>query len=120
MKRCRFILRRLLVFPLIPSLVILAGWSPDTWAGNNFAVTNLVTNDQAANSAQITDKNLVNAWGISYGATSPFWVSDNGTGVSTLYSVDPITNATMKLGTDSEYSGGWERHGTGFQQHVSV
>src|SRR5206468_9203908 len=27
----------------------------------------------------------VNPWGISHSATSPFWVSDNGTGLSTLY-----------------------------------
>ena len=32
-----------------------------------------------------TDPNLINPWGISYAPTSPFWVSDNGTGVSTLY-----------------------------------
>jgi uncharacterized protein (TIGR03118 family) len=36
--------------------------------------------------AQITDPNLVNAWGASYGPTSPLWVSDNGTDVATLYS----------------------------------
>jgi len=32
-----------------------------------------------------TDPNLVNAWGIASSATSPFWVSDNGAGLSTLY-----------------------------------
>src|SRR5215470_7176511 len=32
-----------------------------------------------------TDPDLVNAWGISHSATSPFWVSDNGMGLSTLY-----------------------------------
>jgi uncharacterized protein (TIGR03118 family) len=31
------------------------------------------------------DPNLVNPWGISSSPTSPFWVSDNGTGLSTLY-----------------------------------
>jgi len=36
--------------------------------------------------AQVTDPNLVNAWGASYGATTPLWVSDNGTDVTTLYS----------------------------------
>jgi uncharacterized protein (TIGR03118 family) len=35
--------------------------------------------------ADHTDPNLVNPWGVSHSATSPFWVSDNGTGVSTLY-----------------------------------
>src|SRR5215468_3885100 len=37
--------------------------------------------------AQVQDTNLVNGWGISYHATFPFWVSDNGTGKTTLYSV---------------------------------
>jgi len=37
--------------------------------------------------AQVQDTNLVNAWGISFHPTFPFWVSDNGTGVTTLYSV---------------------------------
>lgn len=32
-----------------------------------------------------TDPNLVNPWGISSSPTSPFWVSNNGTGTSTLY-----------------------------------
>jgi hypothetical protein len=30
-------------------------------------------------------RNLVNAWGLTQLDTSPFWVSDNGTGFSTLY-----------------------------------
>jgi len=37
--------------------------------------------------AQIQDTNLVNAWGVAFGATGPFWVADNGTGKSTLYAV---------------------------------
>jgi len=32
------------------------------------------------------DTNLVNGWGISRGTTTPWWVSDNGTGKATLYS----------------------------------
>src|SRR5437016_8746111 len=28
---------------------------------------------------------LKNPWGISHSATSPFWLSDNGTGLATLY-----------------------------------
>src|SRR5262245_30448960 len=31
------------------------------------------------------DPHLVNPWGISESTTSAFWVSDNGTGLSTLY-----------------------------------
>jgi uncharacterized protein (TIGR03118 family) len=35
--------------------------------------------------AATTDPNLVNAWGIAFSATSPAWIADNGTGLSTLY-----------------------------------
>jgi uncharacterized protein (TIGR03118 family) len=31
------------------------------------------------------DAQLVNAWGLTRSATSPWWVADNGTGLSTLY-----------------------------------
>jgi uncharacterized protein (TIGR03118 family) len=69
-------------------------------AATPFSVTNLVTDDQSANAAQITDPHLINAWGISHSATSPFWVSSNGQGISTLYQVDPLTNATTKVGLE--------------------
>jgi uncharacterized protein (TIGR03118 family) len=36
--------------------------------------------------AEVTDPNLVNAWGLSFGPNTPAWVADNGTGRSTLYS----------------------------------
>jgi uncharacterized protein (TIGR03118 family) len=32
-----------------------------------------------------TDPNLVNGWGLTSSSSSPFWVSDNVTGLSTLY-----------------------------------
>ncbi|SDX59301.1 TIGR03118 family protein [Nitrosomonas oligotropha] len=61
-----------------------------------FNINNLVTDDQSAHAAQITDPGLINAWGLSYAPTGPFWVSANGTGTSPLYSVDPATQATSK------------------------
>ena len=62
------------------------------------SVTNLVTDDQSAHAAQITDPGLVNGWGISFSPTSPFWVSSNGAGTSTVYRVNPLTQATTKVG----------------------
>lgn len=55
-------------------------------AGNAFRQTNLVSDIPGA--AQILDASLVNPWGITQAATSPFWVSNNGTGTSTLYGGD--------------------------------
>jgi uncharacterized protein (TIGR03118 family) len=52
-------------------------------APTTFRRINLVS-DQPGH-AQITDPNLVNAWGMSHGPNTPLWVSDNGADVSTLY-----------------------------------
>ena len=81
--------------------------SANTARGNVISVTNLVTDDQLANAAQITDPFLRNAWGISHSSGSPFWVSDNATGVATLYQVNPNTNVTTKviLGSPPDPSG---------------
>lgn len=48
-----------------------------------FVQTNLVSDIPAL--AVTTDANLKNPWGIAMSPTSPFWISDNGTGLSTLY-----------------------------------
>ena len=72
------------------SLLAIPAWAV------SFTQTNLVTDNQAAHTAQITDPDLVNAWGMSFGATGPFWVSANGSGTVGLYKVDPVTQATTK------------------------
>lgn len=53
-------------------------------AASAYTPTLLVAN-QAGSGAQTTDPNLVNGWGIAFGTTSPVWVSNQGTGTSTLY-----------------------------------
>jgi uncharacterized protein (TIGR03118 family) len=55
---------------------------------SGYLQTNLVSD--IAGVAQVTDSDLVNPWGISFsstGAGTPVWVSDQGTGKATLYSV---------------------------------
>src|SRR5580704_5288568 len=51
--------------------------------GQHYAQTNLVSNTTGV--APVTDPLLINPWGISRGSGSPWWVSDNATGFSTLY-----------------------------------
>jgi hypothetical protein len=55
-------------------------WLP---AANLFAQHNLVSDLQG--SADRVDPALVNPWGIVASPTSPFWLSDNASGLSTLY-----------------------------------
>ena len=50
---------------------------------NAFVQHNLVS-DQVGQ-ADLVDPNLVNPWGLAFNATGPFWISDNHTGLSTLY-----------------------------------
>lgn len=50
---------------------------------SRYLQTNLVSDLPGV--AAVTDPNLKNPWGIAFIPGSPFWISDNGTGLSTLY-----------------------------------
>ena len=52
-------------------------------SAQHYTQVNLVANTSGV--APVTDPNLVNPWGISRTSGSPWWISDNGTGLSTLY-----------------------------------
>lgn len=64
-------------------LVVLAA-PPQAKGGTIYTQTNLVSNSSAT-PANFTDPNLVNPWGNVSNGGSPFWVSDQGKGLSTLY-----------------------------------
>src|ERR1035437_9012441 len=48
-----------------------------------YQLTNLDSNQ--AKAAKFMDPLQVNGWGLAYGPGGPFWVSDQGSGWSTLY-----------------------------------
>jgi len=50
---------------------------------DSFSQTNLTSDLSGV--ANNTDTLLVNPWGIVAGPTTPFWISDNGSGMSTVY-----------------------------------
>ena len=50
---------------------------------NNYDVDVLTSNVPGV--APVTDPNLINPWGMSYSPTGAFWISDNNSGLSTLY-----------------------------------
>ena len=87
--------RRLLVTTAIAVGTLHAG----TWrADADFIQTNLVSDIQGL--AALPDPELHNPWGISHTATSPIWVSNQGTNTSTLYQVTPTLMKAMPMGTD--------------------
>ena len=67
----------------ICTLSLLLGASSSLLA-SAFFQTNLVSD--ISGMASVTDSNLKDPWGMSFSPTSPIWVSDRATGVSTLYS----------------------------------
>ena len=68
-------------------------------ASAQYAQTNLVSN--IAGLATITDPLLVNPWGLSRSATSPFWSSNQGNNTSTLYAVTGSTNVSQVLAVNA-------------------
>ena len=63
----------------VPLAVALLFGAPAIYAADVVSFSETVLKTSA------TDPDLINPWGISESASSPFWVSDNGTGKSTLY-----------------------------------
>jgi uncharacterized protein (TIGR03118 family) len=61
----------------------------------NVLQTNLVSDLPGV--AAVTDPHLVNPWGISESSGSPFWISDNGANVSTLYNVPGANNTPVSI-----------------------
>jgi uncharacterized protein (TIGR03118 family) len=65
------------------AVIALAPLSRADAAG--YLKTNLVSDKNSAAMAPTNDPSLVNPWGVAFFPGGPFWVSDNGTGLSTLY-----------------------------------
>jgi uncharacterized protein (TIGR03118 family) len=88
----------------------------------HFTRTDLTVNQPSVSAtAPNMDAHLVNAWGLSRSSGSPWWISDNGAGVSTLYNAagaaqslvvtipSPDPNGTSApTGTVFNYTSGFE------------
>src|SRR4051794_31417278 len=60
----------------------------------NVLQTNLVSDLPGV--AKFLDPNLVNPWGISESPAGPFWISDNGASVTTLYDINGVAQPITK------------------------
>jgi uncharacterized protein (TIGR03118 family) len=87
----------------------------DTYSWTNFQ-------SDIAGVAQHVDPNLVNPWGMSVSTNGTIWVSDNGTGVATLYHQDGtavslvVTIPTAKQNRGTGNPTGLVFNGTNFFQ----
>ena len=61
----------------------------------HYTRTDLTTDNSSVSPAPNIDANLVNAWGLSRSSGSPWWISDNGTGLSTLYDATGLAQSLV-------------------------
>lgn len=72
--------------------LLLAASPYSLQAANAYLVHNLLSDIPGADK---TDTALVNPWGIAFSATGPFWIGDNRTGLSTVYTVNGTTGLSI-------------------------
>jgi uncharacterized protein (TIGR03118 family) len=71
---------------------------PRAALGQHYQQTNLVSNVPVTPPAAVPDTNLQNAWGLVHGPTTPWWISNNAGGTSTLYNtagLNPLNPAAQ-------------------------
>jgi hypothetical protein len=75
---------------------VVAALSLSAWRAEAgpYTQTNLVSDIPGL--AKLTEPTLVNPWGISHSATSPFWISDQGTNLTNLWTVTGQTNVSKQ------------------------
>jgi len=63
--------------------LLAAGSAPAARPGNHYKVTPLASDIPGL--APATDSNLQNTWGLARSATSPWWIANNGTASTSVY-----------------------------------
>jgi uncharacterized protein (TIGR03118 family) len=103
---CNFIVTLLLALASMSLAAELA--RADSYSQTNFQ-------SDIAGTAQNVDPNLVNPWGITASPNGTIWVSDNGTGVSTLYHQDgTAVSLVVTIPTSARNKGGGNPTGVTF------
>ena len=90
-------LRRLAVAGLVLLSAILLLGAGSAGAAGTLVAYNMypLVSDGTTVSAPLTDPALVNGWGLSASATSPWWAANQKTNTSTLYTGAGSKNATV-------------------------
>jgi uncharacterized protein (TIGR03118 family) len=84
------------------ALLALLGASPAQATTPTPRFTEVIqVSNQASAHAAVTDGDVVNAWGLALGPTSPLWVANNGTNTATIYrggvNGAPVTKAPLTV-----------------------
>jgi uncharacterized protein (TIGR03118 family) len=89
-------MKRLIPAALAAALVVAlvaVGASSAEGPGNHYKVTNLASDVPGL--APATDSNLQNTWGLARGPATPWWIANNGTGSTSVYT---STGTRLDLG----------------------
>ncbi len=110
-------MRKGILSAIVPLSVVLILGSVQPASAQFYTHHNLVSDGFVP--ADHPDPDMVNAWGLVSGPTSPWWIADNGTGLSTLYNVGtgtiPLTvTVPGAMGHQSAPTGLVFNGGTGF------
>jgi len=92
----------------LATVAVLAASPAAAQNPKTYVITPLVSNNGAPGTA--VDAHLVNAWGLVAGPTTPWWVSDNGADLSTLYNAAgtkiPLEVSVAEAPTGVVFNGG--------------
>lgn len=81
----------------------LAAANSSAFAASSYTVKNLISDipnpTGSTDPNLIVDPNLVDPWGIAISATSPFWISNAGTGTATVYSWSATATPSITVST---------------------
>ncbi len=66
-----------------------------TQAQAQYTETKMISNEPGV--APITDPNLIDPWGVAFSATSPLWVSNQGSGTATVYKITGTSSSATSL-----------------------
>jgi uncharacterized protein (TIGR03118 family) len=84
-------LRHIMMTPMCILMLLIV---PSLHAGGKFYQQRNLVSDGSV-TAEHTDADLVNPWGIAFNPNGFVWVADNGTGVSTLYDGNGIPQSLI-------------------------
>jgi uncharacterized protein (TIGR03118 family) len=76
---------------LVPAFAL--AMIPTLASAQHYQQTNLVSNVPVTPAASVSDPNLQNAWGLVHGPGTPWWISNNAGGTSTLYNTSGLNPA---------------------------
>jgi uncharacterized protein (TIGR03118 family) len=102
---------RIAVVATAVALALVLGAGASAASQNLYTVTNLVSDQEGVAAHQ--DSSLVNAWGLTSLPTSPWWVADNETNVSTLYIADG-SKVALTVDVPNAPTGAVANAGSGF------